>query len=99
VAVPKLIVKDAHAEFLVDLAPGESVTVGRGEACDVRIEAERASRRHAEVCARGDGHAVRDLGSTNGTTLDGVPLTGERALRDGAEVGLGGCVLVYRSRP
>jgi pSer/pThr/pTyr-binding forkhead associated (FHA) protein len=97
--LPKLIVHDVGREWLADVASGESLTIGRAPDCAVRIEAERASRHHAEILARGEGHALRDLGSTNGTTLDGIPLEGERPLRDGAEIALGGCLLVYRSRP
>jgi pSer/pThr/pTyr-binding forkhead associated (FHA) protein len=97
--VPKLIVTDADRTWLIDLRPGESLTIGRALDCDLPIASPRASRRHAEVVARGDGHAVRDLGSTNGTSLNGAPLEGERLLGDLDLLEVGGCRLVYRSRP
>lgn len=95
----KLIVTDGDRTWLVDLRPGESLTLGRSQDCDVVTSANRASRRHAEVVAKGDGHAVRDLGSTNGTLLNGAPFAEDVPLRDGDVIDAGGCQLVYRSQP
>ena len=41
-------------------------------------------RRHAEIAPAGDGWAVRDLASTNGTKVNGLRIQGEQALADGA---------------
>jgi membrane-bound lytic murein transglycosylase D len=46
-------------------------TVGRGAECDLRIETGEVSRTHAEFLPRDGGWWVRDLGSTNGTWLNG----------------------------
>lgn len=97
--MPKLVVTDRRRTWLVDLRPGESATVGRSSACDLCIEAPRASRRHCEVRARGEGHVLVDLGSTNGTTLNGAPFSREMPLKDGDVVNAAGCRLVYWSRP
>jgi pSer/pThr/pTyr-binding forkhead associated (FHA) protein len=97
--VPKLVVHDCDRTYLVDLRPGESVLLGRSLECDLPLSAERASRRHAEIVAGPSGHTVRDLGSTNGTTVNGAPLTGEAPLADGDALDLGGCRIEYRSRP
>lgn len=64
------------------------VTVGRAESSDVQIVDPSVSRSHAEVRARGDGFAVVDLGSTNGTRVNGARVT-DRDLRDGDEVTFG----------
>ncbi len=72
-----------------------TVTVlGRGTDVDLRIDDAGVSRRHAEIRA---GHPVLlvDLGSTNGTTLDGTPI-GRAELYDGAQIGIGETVLVFR---
>jgi hypothetical protein len=72
-----------------------AVTVlGRGTDVDLRVDDAGVSRRHAEIRA---GHPVLlvDLGSTNGTTLDGAPI-GRAELYDGARIGLGETVLVFR---
>ena len=64
------------------------VTVGRAEASDVQLVDSSVSRGHAEVRARGDGFVVVDLGSTNGTRVNGVRVA-EQELRDGDEVVFG----------
>jgi hypothetical protein len=51
---------------------------GRGNDCDVRVFGNAVSRRHVEIQRTGDGSwAVVDLGSRNGTLLDGRPLTSQ----------------------
>jgi hypothetical protein len=71
------------------------VTVlGRGTQVDLRIDDAGVSRRHAEI-QLGDAPMLVDLGSTNGTTLDGAPV-GRAELTDGARIGMGDTVLVFR---
>lgn len=48
------------------------------------------SRYHAEIESRGDDFYLIDLGSSNGTTVGGAPVSGERLLRDGDRIVLGG---------
>ena len=50
---------------------GRSLVVGRGVATDIAIYDPTISRRHAELTARGDAVEVRDLGSSNGTCING----------------------------
>jgi predicted component of type VI protein secretion system len=67
------------------------IVIGRGSAADVRIPHRSVSEHHASVQAR-DGHFVlTDLGSTNGTRLDGQRLTpgAPRRLRDGDRITIG----------
>ena len=97
--VPKLVVNDRRKTWLVDLERGESLVVGRSSASDLWIDAPRASRRHCEVRAAGDGHEIVDMGSTNGTTLNGAPFSDATALEHGDRVDAAGCLLVYWSRP
>jgi len=64
-------------------------TIGRGAEVDVRIDSEWVSRRHARVVVEG-GHAlIEDLGSKNGTHVNGKPVTEPLPLHDGDEVRLG----------
>ncbi|HUK11948.1 MAG TPA: FHA domain-containing protein [Thermoanaerobaculaceae bacterium] len=49
----------------------QAFRLGRGEECEVRVAGKDVSRIHAEVVPRGTEWSVRDLGSTNGTFLDG----------------------------
>ena len=57
------------------LVPGDHV-IGRGAEATVRVEDPDLSRRHALLRVRHSGVTVEDLGSTNGTTLDGHPVNG-----------------------
>jgi hypothetical protein len=64
-------------------APGAEpvrIAVGRGADAQVRIEDPDLSRLHAELLVTADWVRLRDLGSTNGTTMDGAPVTGESVL-------------------
>jgi hypothetical protein len=71
------------------------VTVlGRGTQVDLRVDDAGVSRRHAEI-QLGDSPMLVDLGSTNGTTLDGAPI-GRVELVDGSRIGMGDTVLVFR---
>ena len=92
----KLIVKDVDHTCLVDLQPDERLVVGRSPECDLTVTAQRASRRHAELRGSGSGHLLADLGSTNGTLLNGAPVAGEAPLGDGDVVDVGGCTILYR---
>lgn len=56
------------------VALGSRVCVGRSAECGLAIPDRRVSGRHAELVWTRKGWQVRDLGSTNGTTLDGVRL-------------------------
>ncbi len=72
----------------VDLA-GRKVTVGRLPECTISIDDSNISRNHAEVKAGGSGYVVSDLGSTNGTMVNGVKIVGDQALRDGDIISFG----------
>jgi hypothetical protein len=63
-------------------------TVGRAEDNDVVIPDPNISRRHARLERHDNGFAVEDLGSTNGTLLDGAPIGRER-IDDGDEITFG----------
>lgn len=66
------------------------LTVGRGSNNDVPIEAdEYASSRHARFEPRRDGVWIEDIGSTNGTFVNGIRLTRERRLTPGDVVRVG----------
>lgn len=64
-------------------APGAApvqIKIGRGADAQVRIEDPDLSRLHAELLVTADWVRLRDVGSTNGTTLDGAPVGGESVL-------------------
>ena len=56
----------------------------------MKVDDGRVSRQHLEIVAKPDGLYARDLGSANGTWLNGRQLRGEPArLEDGAEIQIG----------
>jgi hypothetical protein len=74
---------------------GPSTTLGRMAGCDVVLTDPGASRRHAQIVRRDDGYAVTDLGSTNGTLVNGESVR-ERLLVDGDRITIGSTVLEFR---
>ena len=56
--------------------------IGRSETCHLRPNSERVSREHAEFTNTPEGLVVRDLGSRNGTLVNGKALTGPCLLKD-----------------
>jgi hypothetical protein len=71
--------------------------IGRGSDTDVRLEDPGVSRHHAEIRVAGSDVVLRDLGSTNGTYVNGT-LVAEQPLRDGAVITIGSTNLTFRSR-
>jgi anti-anti-sigma factor len=70
--------------------PATGLVIGRDGQCPFRIGSARVSKRHAAVEPRGGKVYLRDLGSTNGTCLNGQTLRGqERELRNGDTIEIG----------
>lgn len=63
--------------------------IGRGERCHLRPSSGLVSREHAEFAIKGNSLIVRDMGSRNGTLVNGKALTDSRALKDGDQVQVG----------
>ena len=73
------------------------LTVGRLAECAITLSDQNVSRNHAEVKATPGGFVVRDLGSTNGTMVNGARITGEHRLRDGDIVSFGSTYVRFES--
>jgi hypothetical protein len=80
---------------IVELGERASV-IGRLPECDVRIQDSQASRRHAEVRPDADGYVLVDLGSLNGTAVNGVPVK-DHVLVDGDEITIGGTTIRFEA--
>ncbi|MFD7560616.1 FHA domain-containing protein [Streptomyces sp. NPDC059835] len=63
--------------------------IGRDPGNGLRLSHETVSRVHAELCMQGGVWVVRDLGSTNGTTVNGLRVTGSALVRDGDQISFG----------
>jgi pSer/pThr/pTyr-binding forkhead associated (FHA) protein len=73
----------------------ERMTVGTLDSNDVVVDAEGVSRMHAMLERFGDAWCVRDLGSRNGTFVNGKRIVSERALHSGDEIVLGRLRLLF----
>ncbi len=89
-----LLVPGDGGERRVSLA-AELTRVGRSSEADVRLSDTGVSRLHAELRRLGEEVVLVDLGSTNGTTLNGRRVQ-EGRLRDGDRIGVGSSLLVFR---
>jgi ABC-type multidrug transport system ATPase subunit len=75
---------------------GARMSIGRDASNDVVLDDPNVSRFHAEVAPADGAVVLRDLGSSNGTRLDGVPIgTARAALGTGAEIGVGPYRLLF----
>ena len=74
----------------------EPVSFGRMPECDITLNDTNVSRRHAEIRATGDTFTLVDLGSTNGTKVNGVRVA-QRELQDGDELTFGTITLVFQA--
>jgi hypothetical protein len=72
----------------IEVPVGESI-IGRDRRCAVRIDADSVSRQHARLSATGHDVSIEDLGSKNGTWVDGERIHGLVPLTDGACFRLG----------
>ncbi len=73
----------------------EPIRIGRLPDCQVTLSDSQVSRHHAEVRRVGHAAHVVDLGSLNGTSVNGDPIRGERELADGDEIGIGETLIRY----
>src|SRR5262249_19184680 len=73
---------------------GSPVIIGRGTDCDVQIDDNSVSPRHARSQSTNEGHLAIDLESTNGTYVNNVPAA-SRLLRDGDYLRVGNCIYRY----
>ncbi|NMB55562.1 MAG: FHA domain-containing protein [Leptolinea sp.] len=72
--------------------------VGRDVTNDLVISDEKVSRRHARLYSEGDQYVVEDLGSTNGTFINGARLSGPHLLRVGEQITFGETSIVSYER-
>jgi pSer/pThr/pTyr-binding forkhead associated (FHA) protein len=75
--------------------PRDVTVVGRGRECDLRIPLSRISRKHCKLTKEGDSLLIEDLGSSNGTHVNGKPVK-EAELSAGDRIGLGQATLLVR---
>jgi hypothetical protein len=67
----------------------DPITIGRHPDCDIVLPSEQVSRQHAEVRREEDGFVLVDLGSLNGTRVNGAGVRAPRQLNDGDTIAIG----------
>src|SRR5271154_4468420 len=68
-----IITKDGTELLRKTVRPGDYV-IGRDEGCELQVEVELVSRRHAQLTVNFDHALIEDLGSSNGTFVNGQPV-------------------------
>ncbi|HZU98604.1 MAG TPA: FHA domain-containing protein [Planctomycetota bacterium] len=79
----------------LELKPGEKITIGRAPDCKIVVPSVKVSRLHAEIRWEGGQPMIADLGSQNGTLVQGKPIQ-ERPLKSGDEIQIGPLVANYQ---
>lgn len=85
--------KEAGKEFVFEL---DSVLIGRVSECDVVLYDSGISRRHCRVFSEAGAYFAEDLGSSNGTRVNGQTIQGKHALGEGDQLTLGPVVFVFK---
>lgn len=100
----KTVVIAARTRFNLKLPGGESQTlsdgihvIGREASCDIQLRSDVVSTRHAELSVSSGVAKLKDLGSTNGTLVNGRPITEQVRLSSGDHIVIGEIPLVLES--
>jgi pSer/pThr/pTyr-binding forkhead associated (FHA) protein len=75
--------------------PAQGVTLGRSRECDIVVDDANVSRRHAELRPRGSAWVLSDLGSTNGTRLNGHRIERSEVVEAGDQIEVGASTLTF----
>jgi signal transduction histidine kinase len=76
---------------------GPPMVIGRHPAATIRLDLPDVSRRHAQITVEQQQFFLEDLGSSNGTFLNGLPLKGKASLRPQDRIAIGPCEFVFDS--
>jgi len=92
---PRMILKGSAGDG-TEFPLGENNVLGRSTTASVRLADREVSRKHSQVDKEGDDYVLRDLGSSNGTFLNGKRIFGPTKLTDGDEVVIGTSKMEFR---
>jgi pSer/pThr/pTyr-binding forkhead associated (FHA) protein len=86
------VVRGRSASTTLKLTDGVTA-IGRHDDCVIRINSSQVSRRHCEIFEAAGKPTIRDLGSSNGTFVNGKRVSGQQGLKPGDEVTIGAVTL------
>lgn len=92
---PVFIIREgqlAGQRWVIDIDEEEEFLIGRGSDCNIVLPERQVSRHHVRVTHENDAYILHDLGSKNGTHLNGQRLTGSVKLNDGDQLQIALCV-------
>ncbi len=90
-----LVIFTGDHTWSIDLEDLDKATIGRDDNCAVFIDDSKVSRQHAEVQHRGEAFMLKDLGSTNGTWVNGQQIE-QHILQDGEVIRIGPAQIVFK---
>ncbi|XVV02456.1 FHA domain-containing protein [Actinosynnema sp. CA-248983] len=90
-----VVVRPASLKGSAFVVAADRAVVGRAGGVDIRIPDRSVSSCHAAIVRRGGRVVVEDLGSTNGTAVNGSTVSAPRPLRNGDVIGFGGVELRF----
>jgi len=85
----KLLIEDDEGKTVAVPLTREEITIGRTEGNTIRLTEQNVSRKHARLTLRNTVLRIEDLGSYNGTSLNGSALSGVASLKDGDVILIG----------
>src|ERR1700730_18654638 len=90
-----IVSKDGLELLRKTVRPGDYV-IGREPECEVQVEVELVSRRHAQLTVNFDHVLIEDLGSSNGTFVNGKPVTEPTRLWPNQKIQIGAATVELR---
>jgi DNA-binding response OmpR family regulator len=90
--MPMFIIKEGQLVGQSWTLDQDAMIIGRGADCEIMLPERQVSRHHARVERRNQGYLLIDLGSKNGTHVNGQEVSQPRLLQDGDEVQIALCV-------
>jgi len=97
--MPRLLILNGAEAGKVFEADAPELLIGRQAGAQILINGPKVSRRHARILRDGERFRVEDLGSSNGTFLNGTKIQTSALLNGGDEIGIGTYLLRYEDAP
>ncbi|MCX7703874.1 MAG: AAA family ATPase, partial [Planctomycetota bacterium] len=95
----RLVVVEGEMKGTLFRLLDEGAVVGRSVSANIRLNDTEVSRQHSKVVKEGDAYYIEDMGSRNGTIVNGERIEGRRLLKDGDRIRVGKTLLEFQAIP